>query len=65
MLILNLVKITDTSGKVTGEVGKVTYQALTDKEEDNLLIMESDYTYIGREFKVEMLGDVQIPSVGE
>jgi hypothetical protein len=65
MITLNLLKITDTLGKVTGEVGKVTYQALTDDEENDLLCMESDYTYIGIDFKVEMLGDVQIPSIGE
>ena len=32
-MILNLVRVTDTSGKVTGTKGKVTYQALTDDEE--------------------------------
>ena len=63
-MILNLVRVTDTSGKVTGTKGKVTYQALTDDEEDDLLVMESDYSYIGRDFKVEMLGDVEIPSIG-
>ena len=59
---LNLIKITDTSGKTTGTIGQVTYQALTDKEEDNLLTTESDYSYIGRDFVVEILGDVNIPS---
>lgn len=63
MLALRLVRITDTSGAVTGTPGKVTYQALTDKEEDNLLQMESDYSWIGRDFKVEMLGEVQVPSM--
>ncbi len=65
MITLNLVKVTDTSGKVTGTVGKIIYQALTDDEEDDLLCMEGDYSYIGYDFKVEMLGDVQIPSIGE
>lgn len=61
-MTLNLVKITDISGKVTDTVGKVTYQALTDKELYNLYMVESDYSYIGREFKVESLGEVYIPS---
>jgi hypothetical protein len=65
MITLNLVKVTDTSGGVTGVKGKVTYQALTDKEEDNLLTMEGGYSHIGRDFTVEMLGAVQIPSIGE
>jgi len=58
---LNLVKITDTLGKVTGEKGKITYQALDDKQLDNLLVMESGYSWIGYDFKVEMLGNVVIP----
>lgn len=65
MRTLHLVKITDTLGGVTGERGKVTYQALTEEELDNLHFMQSDYSYIGRDFKVETLGDVQILSLEE
>jgi hypothetical protein len=63
VITLNLVRITDTSGELTGTKGEVTYQALTDKEEDNLLQMEGDYSRIGKDFKVEYLGPVQIPAV--
>ena len=63
MVVLDLVKITDTSGKTTGKINKVTYQALTDDEFDNLATMESDYSYIGWNFKMEFLGQVQIPSL--
>lgn len=59
---LDLVRITDTSGEVTGTKGGVTYQALTDDEFDNLSTMEGDYSMIGREFRFERLGKVQIPS---
>ena len=62
---LNLVKITDVSGNVTGKKDGVTYQALTEKELDNLLDMESSYSYIGYDFKVEMLGDISVPSYPE
>lgn len=65
MLTLELVKITDVYGKVTGEVGKVIYQALTDDELDNLYCLESGYSYIGRDIKVENIAEVQIPSVDE
>lgn len=63
MFTLDLVKITDTSGMVTGEKGKVTYQVLTDDEFDNLSCIESGYSYIGRDFKVELIGEVEIPSI--
>lgn len=63
MISLRLVKIIDTSGKTTGKVNGILYQALTEKEEDNLLQLEGDYSYIGRDFQVEMLGEVQIPSM--
>ena len=62
MIILNLVKITDTSGQTTGEKNKITYQALTDKEENNIIQLQGDYSYIGRDFEVERLGEVQILS---
>lgn len=65
MIKLDLFKITDTSGKVTGEVGKVTYQALTDKEGDNLISLQGDYSYIGYDFEAEFLGVVEIPSMGD
>lgn len=65
MLTLDLVRITDTYGHVTGEKGKVTYQALTDDEWDNLMNMQSGYSYIGRDFNIDILGQVQIPSVGD
>ncbi len=63
MITLDLVKIVDTSGRVTGIKDKITYQALTEKELDNLYTMEGDYSYIGRDFKVERLGEVEIPSI--
>lgn len=63
MIVLNLVRIVDTSGKNTGDKGKVTYQALTDKEEDNLSTWQGDASYIGWNFEYERLGDVQVPSV--
>ncbi len=62
-MTLNLVKITDTSGKNTGTKGKVTYQALTDKEEGSLYVYEGGASYIGYDFEVEMLGEVYIPSL--
>jgi hypothetical protein len=65
MKTLNLVKIIDTSGKNTGIKGNIIYQALTDDEEDNLVNLESDYSYIGRDFQVELIGNVQIPSFAE
>lgn len=58
----NLVKITDTNGTITGVKGKISYQALTDDEENNLLTMESGYSYISKDFKVENLGEVSVPS---
>jgi hypothetical protein len=64
MLILKLVKVMDTSGKNTGTKDKVIYQALTEKEEDNLINLQGDYSYIERDFEVELLGEVQIPSLG-
>lgn len=63
MIELELVKIIDINGKVTGEKNKITYQALTDDELDNLYQLESDYTYIGYNFKVERIGIVEIPSL--
>lgn len=60
---LDLVKIIDMDGYVTGEKGKVTYQALTDDEFDNLMTMHSDYSYINRAFEVKIIGKVQIPSI--
>ncbi len=62
---LDLVRITDTSGKNTGTVGNVTYQALTDDEFDDLVTVESDYSYIGRDFKVELIGKVFVPSLSK
>jgi hypothetical protein len=62
---LELVKITDTSGKNTGNKDKVIYQALTDDELDNLIDLQGGYSYIGWDFKIEMLGKVQIPSFSE
>lgn len=63
MLTLDLVRITDTYGHVTGEKGRVTYQALTEDEWDSLMNMHSGYSYIGRDFNVNILGQVQIPSI--
>lgn len=63
MLTLDLVRVTDTYGHVTGEKGKVIYQALTDDEWDNLMNMHSGYSYIGRDFDINILGQVQIPSI--
>lgn len=60
---LDLVKIVDTHGHVTGIPGKITYQALTNDEFDNLSCLESDYSMIGREFHFERLGEVEIPSL--
>lgn len=65
MKTLDLVKITDTSGKVTGTPGQVTYQALTDDELDVLYMMESGYSYFFQAFTVERLGEVQVPSFPE
>lgn len=65
MRTLDLVKITDTSGRVTGVKDGVTYQALTDDELDRLYDLQSDYSYISRDFDVEFLGKVQIPSIGD
>jgi hypothetical protein len=64
MLLLNLVKITDTSGMTTGQKGGVTYQALTEDELDDLSVMQGGYSHIGRDFDYEELGEVQVPSVG-
>lgn len=65
MTILSLVEINDTSGKVTGATGTVTFQALTDRELDALYDLESAYSHIGREFSVKYLGDVQVPSMSQ
>lgn len=65
MSIFYLVKITDTSGCVTGLKGGVTYQGLTEKELDNLSIMQGGYSHIGRDFEYEELGEVQVPSIFE
>jgi hypothetical protein len=62
---LNLLKITDTSGKSTGTVGKIVFQALTDDEFDSLMVLESDASYIGRDFKVEVLGEVYVSSLSK
>ncbi len=59
---LDLVRITDTSGKITGTAGKVTYQALTDDEYDNLATMQGDYSHIGWDFEFARVGEVEIPS---
>jgi hypothetical protein len=64
VLTLDLVRITDTSGRVTGIKNGVTYQALTYDELDRLYDLQADYTYISREFDVELIGKVQIPSIG-
>lgn len=59
MITLNLIKITDH--------GKIIYQALNDKELDNVLGTESDYTHLDEKyhFVVEMLGDVNIYCLDE
>lgn len=59
-MILNLVKITDKSGKNIGPKGKITYQAISDDDLDNLLVMESDYSNIGQDFKVELIDKVYV-----
>jgi hypothetical protein len=59
----DLVRITDTSGKSTGNIGDIRYQALTEDELDNLYCWESDASYIGWDFKVERLGEVYVPSL--
>lgn len=52
MVVLDLIKITDKD--------KITYQGLNDKQYDNLLTLESDYSYIGLDFKMDKIGEVQV-----
>jgi hypothetical protein len=62
MKTLDLVRITDTHGHLTGKAGSVTYQALTEDEYDNLSVMQSGYSHIGKDFAFEYVEEVQIPS---
>jgi hypothetical protein len=64
MKTLTLVRLIDTSGGLTGIIGDIRYQALTEDELD-LYQMRSDYSFIGQHFSLENLGKVQIPSLAE
>lgn len=58
MSTLNLIKITDKDGIIV-------YQGVSDNELDSIYCTQSDYSYIGRDFDVEKLGEVNIYQVTE
>lgn len=53
MRILNLIKITDKDGTII-------YQGVSDDELESIYNTQAGYSYIGRNFEVEELGEVNI-----